>query len=91
RHAAEALRDAAMALSDAPKHPTPKQRKRKGMRLGRKLLVAMIGAAVALAASESLRSKVLDKLFGAEEEFTYTPPAGTPAPDPEPAGSASAA
>ena len=26
--------------------------------------------------SEKLRSKVLDTLFGAEEEFQYTPPAG---------------
>ena len=36
----------------------------------------MVGAAVALAVSEKLRSKVLDTLFGAEEEFQYTPPAG---------------
>ncbi|WP_249012148.1 hypothetical protein [Conexibacter sp. DBS9H8] len=46
------------------------------------------GAAVAaLVVSESLRSKLLDALFGAEEEFQYTPPeppaaagAGTPPP-----------
>ena len=31
-------------------------------------------AALALAGSEKLRSKVLDTLFGAEEEFEYTPP-----------------
>jgi hypothetical protein len=42
----------------------------------------VIGGALALAGSESLRSKVLDTLFGAEEEFQYTPPAGTPAPPP---------
>ena len=35
----------------------------------------VVGAVAALAASESLRSKVLDTLFGAEEEFQYTPPA----------------
>jgi hypothetical protein len=29
---------------------------------------------VAVAASDSLRSKVLDALFGAEEEFQYSPP-----------------
>ena len=78
RSAAEAARDAAMALSDAPKHSKPK--KKSG--LGRKLLLLMIGAVIALAVSEGLRSKVLDTLFGAEEEFQYTPPAGTPTPPP---------
>lgn len=92
RNAAEAVRDAALALSDAPKHPQPsKAKKKKGLRLGRKLMLLLVGGALALALSESLRSKVLDALFGAEEEFTYTPPAGTPTPEPEPAGSASAA
>ncbi|HET8979212.1 MAG TPA: hypothetical protein VFN87_13705 [Solirubrobacteraceae bacterium] len=81
RTAAEAVRDAALALQDAPKHPTG-QKKKKGLRLGRKLLFVGIVAGGALAASESLRSKVLDALFGAEEEFQYTPPAGTPAPPP---------
>jgi hypothetical protein len=78
RAAAEALRDAAMALSDAPKHAKPK--KKRG--LGRKLLLVVVAAGLALALSESLRSKVLDTLFGAEEEFQYTPPAGTPTPPP---------
>ncbi|HEY5429068.1 MAG TPA: hypothetical protein VIK04_08105 [Solirubrobacteraceae bacterium] len=79
RQAAESARDVFMALSDAPKNPTAK---RKRGRLGRKLVLLVIGAGVALGASESLRSKVLDTLFGAEEEFQYTPPAGTPAPPP---------
>jgi hypothetical protein len=78
RSAAEATRDAAMALSDAPKHSKPK--KKSGP--GRKLLLVVTGVVVALAASEGLRSKVLDTLFGAEEEFQYTPPVGTPAPPP---------
>ena len=78
RSAAEAIRDAAMALSDAPKHSKPK--KKRG--LGRKLLIVMIGAVIALTLSEGLRSKVLDTLFGAEEEFQYTPPVGTPTPPP---------
>ena len=78
RLAAIAVRDAAMALNDAPKHPKKKKRRR----LGRKLMVVMIGFGVALGVSESLRSKVLDTLFGAEEEFQYTPPAGTPTPPP---------
>jgi hypothetical protein len=78
RSAFEAGRDAAMALSDAPKHSKPKK---KGG-LGRKLMILLIGAIIALAVSEGLRSKVLDALFGAEEEFQYTPPAGTPTPPP---------
>jgi hypothetical protein len=82
--AAGAARDAVMALSDAPKHSKPK--KRKG---GRRLLFLLVGAGIALVASEGLRSKVLDMLFGAEEEFEYTPPA-PPAPTP-PASPVSAA
>jgi hypothetical protein len=69
REALEAVRDASIALTEAPR-----KRVRKGRRLGRKLLVVTIGAGVALAGSEKLRSKVLDALFGAEEEFQYTPP-----------------
>jgi hypothetical protein len=78
RSAAEAVRNAATALNDAPKHSKPK----KKLRLGRKLLIVLVGAGAALALSESLRSKLLDTLFGAEEEFQYTPPAGTPTPPP---------
>jgi len=65
--AAEALRDAGTALRESPK----KQKKRRGG-LGRKLLVLVVGAGVALAVSGDLRSKVLDALFGKEEEFDYT-------------------
>jgi hypothetical protein len=74
RDAADALRDASAALNEAPKK---KAKKKNGPRLGRKLLILAIGAGLALALSESLRNKVLDTLFGAEEEFEYTPP---PAP-----------
>jgi hypothetical protein len=79
RHAVESGRDAVLALVDAPKNSS---KKKKGRRLGRKLILLVIGGGAALGASESLRSKVLDTLFGAEEEFQYTPPAGTPAPPP---------
>ena len=65
--AAEALRDAGNALREAPK----KQKKRKGS-FGRKLLILFVGAGIALAVSGDLRSKVLDALFGKEEEFDYT-------------------
>jgi len=73
RHAAEAVRDVTVSLSEAPR-----KQARKGRRLGRKLMILTVGGVVALAASEELRSKVLDTLFGAEEEFQYTPPASTP-------------
>ena len=75
--AADAVREATLSLTEAPK-----RKARKGKRLGRKLLVAVVGGVVALAASDKLRSKVLDTLFGAEEEFQYTPPASTPATPP---------
>ena len=52
------LKDAAASLK--------KKRKRK------LLLLALVGAAAALALSEGLRKKVLDAMFGAEEEFEYT-------------------
>ncbi len=43
---------------------------------GLKGRIALLGIGVigALTVSETLRSKVLDLLFGAEEEFQYTPP-----------------
>jgi hypothetical protein len=46
--------------------------KKGGRHPGRLLLLLLIGAVLALALSEGLRSKVLDLLFGAEEEFDYT-------------------
>lgn len=73
--AADALKDAGSALKEGPKH-----KRRKGS-LGRKLFVLMVGAAIALALSEDLRTKVLDALFGKEEEFDYGSTApGTPPP-----------
>jgi hypothetical protein len=76
RTAAISLRDATEALREGPK--------RKKRRWGRRLLILAVGAGLALALSEGLRQKVLDLLFGAEEEFDYsstTTPA-TPAPAP---------
>jgi hypothetical protein len=64
RTAAESLREASEQLK-APK-------KRKKSRLGRLILFALIGGAIALAVSEDARKTVLDALFGAEEEFEYT-------------------
>jgi hypothetical protein len=81
KRTADALRDATTALRAAPKSPTPAKKKRKGG-MGKMLLIAIVGGAVALAASEGLRNKVLDALFGAEEEFDYSSNT-TPAPAPE--------
>jgi hypothetical protein len=78
QQAAEAARDAVQALNDAP----ARKKAKKGLHLGRKLLILMVGAGAALAGSEKLRSKVLDTLFGAEEEFQYTPPAPSPTTPP---------
>ena len=78
KSAAESFRDASVALREAPK----RKRRRKGG-FGKLLLLGIVGGALALAVSEELRKKVLDALFGAEEEFEYTsttaPPA-TPTP-----------
>ena len=78
RQAAEALRDAGQALREGPK----KQKKRRGG-FGKLLCVGIIGAGLAIALSEGLRNKVLDALFGAEEEFDYT---STTSPAPAPSG-----
>jgi len=63
RDAADNLREAADRLRKPPK--------RKGG-IGKLLVIAVIGAVVALAVSEGARKAVLDALFGAEEEFEYT-------------------
>jgi hypothetical protein len=83
KRSADALREATTALRDAPKHAKPKAKRKGG--IGKLLLVAILGGAIAVAMSEGLRGKVLDALFGAEEEFDYTSntaPAAPPAEAP---------
>ena len=82
--AAESFKEASIALREAPK-----RKKRGGF--GKLLMVGVIGAGLALAVSEDLRKKVLDALFGAEEEFEYTSTTApaTPSPSPEPSSSSS--
>ena len=72
KEAAGNVRDASVALHEAP------QKQKKGG-FGRVLLLGIVGGAVALAVSEGLRKKVLDALFGAEEEFEYTSTTSSPA------------
>jgi len=79
--AAGSFRDASVALREAPK-----RRKKGGV--GKLVLLAVVGGAAALAISEDLRKKLLDALFGAEEEFEYTS-STAPASTPTTAGSTS--
>jgi hypothetical protein len=87
KQASDSLRDVGDALREGPK----KRKRRLGF--GRLLLLGIVGAGVALAASEPLRNKVLDALFGAEEEFDYqstaTSPPSSPATETSAAGSTS--
>ena len=76
REAATSLREAADGL---------RGKKKKSGRRGRLLVVGIVGGALALALSEGLRKKVLDALFGAEEEFEYT---ASTTPEPSPNASA---
>src|SRR5271168_1224431 len=81
RNAADSLKEA----SEAIRKPV----KRRRRRLGKLIVVTFVGTVAAVALSEGLRSKVLDLLFGAEEEFDYSsttsPATPPPAPAPEPA------
>jgi hypothetical protein len=63
RDAAENLREASERLRAPKKRKSP---------LGKIVLLALVGAALALVFSEDARKTVLDALFGAEEEFEYT-------------------
>jgi hypothetical protein len=78
-NAADSLKEAGTALRDGPK------RKRGGF--GKLLLLAILGGGLAIALSEDVRNKVLDLLFGKEEEFDYT---STTAPPATPQATASA-
>jgi hypothetical protein len=80
--AAESVKEASVALRSS------QRRKRKGG-FGTLILLVVVGGGVALAVSEDLRKKVLDALFGAEEEFEYTSTTAPDTPSPSPAGSTS--
>jgi hypothetical protein len=76
------LRTAAESLRDASDQIRGKRRSGGGFGLGKAIIIAVIGAALVLILSEDARRAILDKLFGAEEEFEYTSTT-TPAPDSE--------
>jgi hypothetical protein len=81
---AESLRDASGALREPAKRPSKRRRRRRGRSL---LFLAVLGV-LAITLSEGLRTKVLDLLFGAEEEFDYS---STTAPaEPAPVGAPAA-
>ena len=66
KEAANALRDASTALREPPK-----RRRRRGG-LTRMFVLLTVAGVLAIVLSEDLRSKVLDLLFGSEEEFDYS-------------------
>jgi len=72
KNAADSLKEAGDALREGPK------RKRRGG-FGKVVLLAIVGGGLAIALSEDVRNKVLDLLFGKEEEFDYTSTTTPPA------------
>ena len=71
------LKSAAESLREASDQLRGKQERHTFRNL---LLLSIFGAILAIALSEDLRKAVLDRLFGAEEEFEYTSTTTTSAP-----------
>ena len=65
------LREAAESLRAASDRLRGKKDK-SGSVLGKLFVIAIVGAIAAVVLSEDVRKAVLDRLFGAEEEFEYT-------------------
>jgi hypothetical protein len=63
RETADSLREAGEGLRGK------RRRKRRGRKL---LMLAILGAAAFLVINEGARKALLDRIFGAEEEFEYT-------------------
>jgi hypothetical protein len=66
------LQTAAESLRDASQQLRGRRTGKRRLSLGKVLLVGIVGAGLVLILSEDARKAVLDKLFGAEEEFEYT-------------------
>jgi len=71
--------DSLRAVSEALREPE-KAAKSGGHPILKLLLVAFVGAILAIALSEDIRKAVLDQLFGAEEEFEYSSTTSPPPP-----------
>jgi len=82
KNAADAFKEAGTALREGPK------RKRRGG-FGKLILLGLVGGGLAIALSEDVRNKVLDLLFGKEEEFDYTSTTTAPPVAPAPTASTS--
>jgi hypothetical protein len=65
------LRTAAENLKDASERLQGKRRKKRHP-FRKLLLIGIVASVLAIALNEDLRKAVLDRLFGAEEEFEYT-------------------
>ena len=73
------LKTAAENLKEASERIQGKRKKRHPFR--KLFVIAIVGGVLAIALNEDLRKSVLDRLFGAEEEFEYTSQT-TAAPEP---------
>jgi hypothetical protein len=82
--AATALRDASAALMETPEKPASRPRRARRGGRGRGLLVLAVGGMLAVALSSSLRNKLLDLMFGAEETFDYNATSASATPTPAP-------
>jgi hypothetical protein len=96
-HVREAMASVLDAVGVSDGEEAPPAKKKRHLGFGKLIAAAGVIGGAALAVSSGLRNKVLDVLFGAEEEFQYTPPepesavgatngGATGAPDGEPAG-----
>jgi len=63
------LRKTADSLQEAGDQLRGKRKKHRGRKL---LMLAVLGAAAFLVVNEGARKALLDRVFGAEEEFEYT-------------------
>jgi chromatin segregation and condensation protein Rec8/ScpA/Scc1 (kleisin family) len=63
------IRQTADSLQQASEQLRGKRRRHRGRKL---LMLAILGGIAALILSEGARKAVLDRVFGAEEEFEYT-------------------
>jgi len=63
------LRKTSESLKEAGEQLRGKRKKHRGRKL---LMLAVLGAAAFLVVNEGARKALLDRIFGAEEEFEYT-------------------